>query len=111
MSDAPISVPLDKCGAPDLTLLVRQLGQAVAKARGEEYDPAHNPAHAGYPLITPAMWPGFDDAWAAPKHARRIGLARASLGKAWKHPRLRSDRSSSIGPMRSARCVPPRRAS
>src|SRR3954453_10746739 len=86
MSDAPISVPLDKCGAPDLTLLVRQLGQAVAKARGEEYDPAHNPAHAGYPLITPAMWAAFDDAMAAHQHARRIGLAPASLGKAVEAP-------------------------
>ena len=54
MTAAPIDIPLDERGAPDLTRLVRKLGQAAAAARGEAYDPALTiPAHAGYPLITP----------------------------------------------------------
>jgi hypothetical protein len=86
MTAAPIDIPLDSRGAPDLQLLVRQLGHAAAAARGEEYDPAHNPAHAGYPLITPAIWKTFDEAMAAYQAARRMGLSPASSGKAAEAP-------------------------
>ena len=77
MTAAPIDIPLDERGAPDLTLLVRKLGEAAAAARGEEYDPAKNPAHAGYPLITPAIWKVFDEAMAAYQSARRMVLTPA----------------------------------
>ena len=40
MTAAPIDIPLDEHGAPDLQLLVRKLGEAAAKERGEAYDPA-----------------------------------------------------------------------
>jgi hypothetical protein len=73
MTAAPIDIPCDEQG-PNLQLLVRKLGQAAAAARGEEYDPAHNPAHAGYPRITPAIWKAFDEAMAAYQQARRNGL-------------------------------------
>ena len=35
MTAAPIDIPLDERGAPDLQLLVRKLGEAAAKERGE----------------------------------------------------------------------------
>ena len=59
---SPVTIPLDERGAPDLQLLVRALGEAAAAARGEAYDPANNPAHAGYPRITPDIWRAFDEA-------------------------------------------------
>jgi hypothetical protein len=77
MTAPPIDIPLDERGAPDLQLLVRQLGQAAVAARGEAYDPAHNPAHAGYPLITPEIWKAFDAEMATYQAARRAGLASA----------------------------------
>ena len=40
MTAAPTDIPLDERGAPDLQLLVRKLGEAAAKERGEAYDPA-----------------------------------------------------------------------
>ena len=40
MTAAPIDIPLDERGAPDLQRLVRKLGEAAAKERGEAYDPA-----------------------------------------------------------------------
>ena len=82
----PTDIPLDERGAPDLQDLVHQLGVAAADARGEIYDPVHNPAHAGYPLITPAMWKAFDEAMAAYQTARRMGLTPASMGKAIEPP-------------------------
>ena len=36
MTAAPIDIPLDDRGAPDLQLLVRKLGEAAAKARGQK---------------------------------------------------------------------------
>ena len=82
MTAAPIDIPLDDRGAPDLQLLVRKLGEAAAKARGEAYDPAHNPAHAGYPRITPAIWQAFDAAMAEYQRACRAGLASAAPSNA-----------------------------
>jgi hypothetical protein len=82
MTAAPIDIPLDDRGAPDLQLLVRKLGEAAAKARGEAYAPAHNPAHAGYPRITPAIWQAFDAAMAEYQRACRAGLASAAPSNA-----------------------------
>ena len=82
MTAAPIDIPLDDRGAPDLQLLVRKLGEAAAKARGEAYDPRHNPAHAGYPRITPAIWQAFDAAMAEYQRACRAGLASAAPSNA-----------------------------
>jgi hypothetical protein len=64
MTAAPIDIPLDERGAPELQLLVRKLGEAAAAARGEAYDPAH----AGYPRITPDIWKAFDEAMAEYQH-------------------------------------------
>jgi hypothetical protein len=75
---APTSIPVDERGAPDLQLLVRQLGQAAAKARGEEYDPRNKREHGGYQYITPAIWKAFDAAMATYQQAHRAGLAPAS---------------------------------
>ncbi len=78
MTAAPIDIPLDERGAPDLTLLVRKLGEAAAAARGEEYDPANNPAHAGISADhARAIWKVFDEAMAAYQRARRMGLTPA----------------------------------
>jgi hypothetical protein len=74
MTDAPIDIPLDERGAPDLQLLVRQLGQAAAAAGGEEYDPRNKREHGGYQYMTPAIWKAFDEAMTAYQQARRDGL-------------------------------------
>jgi hypothetical protein len=73
MTAAPIDIPLDERGAPDLNALVRKLGQAAAAARGEVYDPANKPEHGGYRYITLAIWKAFDEAMAAHQQTRRTG--------------------------------------
>jgi hypothetical protein len=76
MTAAPIDIPLDERGAPDLQLLVRQLGQAAAAARGEEYDPRNKREHGGYQYITPPMWKAFDQAQRRWQQQRRDPYTR-----------------------------------
>jgi hypothetical protein len=61
---------------------VRKLGQAAADARGEAYDPANNPAHAGLSPDHARDLATFDEEMASYQSAHRTGLAPAPAGNA-----------------------------
>jgi len=54
----------------------------LARPPIEQDAPAGNPAHAGYPRITPAIWQAFDAAMAEYQRACRAGLASAAPSNA-----------------------------
>jgi len=78
MSDAPITIPLDANGCPDLQALVELAGRRHAASIGETYveDPFKRPPHqGGYQHITPEEWAEYDRAMAAWHSRRRERLA------------------------------------
>ena len=84
-ADAPIVIPLDADGRPDLQRLIDLAGRRHAASLGEEYveDPFKRPPHqGGFQHITAEEWAAWDRANAEWQARRREGLPANHTGKA-----------------------------
>jgi hypothetical protein len=80
-ADAPVTIPLDADGRPDLQALVERAGRRHAASIGEQYDEnpfTRPPQQGGYQHITPEEWAAWDRADADLQARLRVGLPRAS---------------------------------